>query len=125
RLAHDIAGFKRESTAGKHVGKLLPQLLLKVRDRDACIGLKLDPQYRFLGTTRPQEDRIDRVRRRLSAHVAERHSHIVRACSFMNFIEDAKGHHFRRANSRSGWRTEPQLELSRIHPRKNLASHEW
>ena len=72
-------------------------------------------------TTGPQEDRVDRVRRGLDAHIAERDLHVVRTGGLVDLVEHIGRQPLGRFELRPGRGTEPQLELTHAARGEDLA----
>ena len=114
-LAHDVARSEREVRSRKFCGESLAQTFFELAERYSRAGPERDSQHGILRTASPEENRIDRIGRRLRPHVAQRNCDLIGARSLLNFVQDLQRHDFSSSHAGAGRRAETELELSCIH----------
>jgi len=83
----DVSRLERKLGAGETLVEPLPEGFLEFRQSNAGVRLQRHLQHTFVRTAGPEEDRVDRVRRRLDTDVAERDRHVVWTGRLLDFVE--------------------------------------
>src|SRR5436853_90605 len=91
----DMRGCRISTCTWNAMAEPLTQALLQRVETDVRARSERDLQHPFVGTARPEKDRVDRVRGRLHADVAQRHRHVLRTSAGPDLIEYLVGEAFR------------------------------
>src|SRR6188508_241279 len=116
----DVAWLERELRVWKRMSELGAQTFLETGEIDRGVASERDLQYAFVGSSCPQEDGVDGVRRWLHADVAERDVYVLRSCRVTDDIEHVATELLRCFELGAGRRAESKLEGLAAARRKDL-----
>src|SRR4051812_50042391 len=100
----------------------MSELVLKRSEMDGRVRFERHLQNPLVRSTCPEEDRVDRIRRRLDADVPQGDVDVRGSGRLLDLVEDLAGNPLRRLELRAGRRLKAELELVRPARRKDLAA---
>ena len=115
-------GSKENCTPGNRCRNRWRSVSSRAASSTARVRLERDLQHALVRSARPQEDRVDRIRRRLDADVSERDLHVLRTGRALDLVQHVAREPLRRLELRAGRRPKPELELMGAAAGKDLAA---
>ena len=119
-LGDDVASLEGNSHIGQGLVQVVPQPFLQILCDGWRIGLQRDAKNRLVLAACKQINRIDRVVRCLNADKIGRDVDVFRPDNVLDDIHRFGGDHFRALEPRPGRGAQADLNLPRLHLRKDF-----